>query len=108
MHHQQLVWLYSNPQKVCNSPSPHVAPAKLVCEQSQTYLFHPSVQEPPCMQGRPWHWPGILWHEERMEPEKIKQYKMDSSFSLQIREIVITAGGSRASYFRPSSIFSIA
>ena len=47
---------------------PQVAPEKEVCEQSQTYLFQPSVQVPPCMQGWSWQWPGILWHDERIEP----------------------------------------
>ena len=52
---------------------PHVAPEKLVCEQSHTYLFHPSVHAPPCIQGRSWQNPTILWQEDRIEPKQSKK-----------------------------------
>ena len=50
-------------------PFPQVAPEKLVWEQSQINLFHPSVHLPPCIQGWSWHWPAMSWQDDRMDPD---------------------------------------
>lgn len=63
-----------------DSRFPQVAPEKDVWEQSQTYLFQPSVQVPPCMQGWSWQCPGILWHEDRIDPAEWEGVSRGSMF----------------------------